>query len=184
MTHDSQRIRIERPILFSAPMVRAILEGTKTQTRRVVKEAAHGKSRACPYGAVGDRLWVRATCAIVGSTDPGHVLYRASGYKEECQRLRLENCPPEDQVRWRPSIHMPRWASRISLEITGARVERLQEISVEDCIAEGLSTNSREHDAEVHLRDQWKDLWSAINGADSWNANPWVWVIEFKRVES
>lgn len=182
----------ERPILFSAPMVRAILAGTKTQTRRVVKQhlerlgdgdwyafdhkglnyrvnARHTTVAAwahllqfCPYGQPGDRLWVRE--AWSGADDPSHkhcVHYRADG---------------ERATRWRPSIHMPRWASRIALEITGVRVERLNDISEADCRAEGLGgTVDRAH-------HWYRVLWEQINGPGSWDANPWVWVIEFKRV--
>jgi hypothetical protein len=83
----------------------------------------------------------------------------------------------------RVSIHMPRWASRITLEITGVRVERLLDITTEQIRAEGLRTHLREHDAVMHLRDQWKNLWASINGDDSLAANPWVWVVEFKRIE-
>lgn len=147
----------ERPILFSAPMVRAILEGRKTKTRRVVKPQpierggdslsisyAAGKMNhmgprdfmleklaqyGCPYGQPGESLWVREAFATVGNVDPQWLLYRASGYESECARHGFDNPPPESEIRWKPSIHMPRWASRITLEITGVRVERLHDIS-------------------------------------------------------
>ena len=174
----------ERPILFSGPMVRAILDGRKTQTRRVVKPQpdwirprvsddgiAHGYCGSgptdgikCPYGTVGDRLWVRESWA-------------KSGEVGDATEYRADN-PDPIGAKWRPSIHMPRWASRIDLEITGIRVERLQEISERDAMAEGCEylTNSV-------ARSNFVKLWISINGQDSWSANPWVWVIEFKRIK-
>ena len=178
----------ERPILFSAPMVRALLAGTKTQTRRVVKRNAYEKSIhadqfapptcACPYGQPGDRLWVRETWAKWGRDDQcgegpsvtHEPIYRADG------------SPWDEQDKWRPSIHMPRAASRILLEITSVRVERLQDISEADTVAEGIPAG------EVSPADAgrfaYRLLWESINGPDSWAANPWVWVLEFKRVEA
>lgn len=173
----------ERPILFSAPMVRALLDGRKTQTRRVVKpqptatreEAirTYGKGGTfileagffgvrCPYGQLGDRLWVRETWGACA----GSPVYRAD-----------DNATCPDGGRWKPSIHMPRWASRITLEVTGVRVERLQDISEEDAIAEGVPEQRG---------DPWafQCLWDSINGARercSWAANPWVWAITFSR---
>lgn len=183
----------ERPILFSAPMVRAILEGRKTQTRRIVKHQPlpwvgpdpPGWPPPCPYGQLGDRLWVRETWAQPTSLDPGPTFYRAD--YPSCVPRQFENVPPAEAVRWRPSIHMPRWASRITLDVTGVRIERLQDISEADAMAEGVV------ETHAHLRDlgpcmEWcyafEDLWTRINGAGSWNANPWVWVIEFKRAAS
>jgi hypothetical protein len=195
----------ERPILFSAPMVRAILDGRKTQTRRVVKSsglraagmpahaqfadcsAADGKWRyadvhdgmvdfprqpACPYGAPGDRLWVRETFA--------HWSPKIIWYAADCAMSDGINRPHYTPGRRRPSIHMPRWASRITLEVTGVRVERLQEVSQADCVAEGIpeSTNGYLH----HVVADYRKLWSSINGAESWAANPWVWCISFRRV--
>ena len=171
----------ERPILFSAPMVRALLAGTKTQTRRIIKpqhlaffnqDAAAMLSdwneRPLPYGQPGDRLWVRETFGHFECNQhfkPGcNVYYRADG---NC--LELEP--------WRPSIHMPRWASRITLEITSVRVERLQDISEADAIAEGVYT-----DPACPAYDAYAQLWDEINGLGSWEANPWVWVIEFRRL--
>lgn len=161
----------ERPILFSAPMVRAILDGTKTQTRRVVKHRhlafIGGKGQendpsawgfgagvqnesyrlVCPYGIPGDRLWVKETWHP-GGPENNHdgVIYRATdpGWDDSGSGL-----------RWRPSVFMPRWASRITLEISSVRVERLQDITEEDARAEG---------------------------AESWQANPWDWVVGFHRV--
>lgn len=195
----------ERPILFGGEMVRAILDGRKTQTRRVVKPAPcglrmglpYGKGRyiTCPYGQPGDRLWVRETHAFVGSIDPGWLLYRASGYESECQRHGFDRpYPAVSSIKWRPSIHMPRWASRITLEITGVRVERLQEISEDDAKAEGCGLYVPGHGfiTQADLAEGYSNylaprmgfefVWTKINGPGSWDANPWVWVVEFKRL--
>jgi hypothetical protein len=195
----------KRPIIFSEPMVRAILAGTKTQTRRVVKWPKRAGPRALvrgeawyvdrldgtewslssPYGQPSDRLWVRETWAHVPVSayrssegveqraDPGDAdmaaIYRA-GWERSC-----------GGIRWRPSIHMPRWASRITLEITAVRVERLHDISDADAFAEGLQTATNEGIAsDGTARGTFRALWESINGPGSWNANPWVWVIEFK----
>jgi hypothetical protein len=199
----------ERPILFSAPMVRAILAGTKTQTRRIVKPQPEYDAderwpgwkwpshqarsmleiseipSACPYGRRGDRLWVRETHAqfAVGNRSgvaPQCVAYRATcdedgGFDyvnngDEIMRLKV--------TKWTPAIYMPRWASRITLEVTRVRVERLHDISEEDARAEGVD----EIKAQVPTaRDAFSYLWRDINGAESWRANPWVWVISFRR---
>lgn len=184
----------ERPILFSAEMVRAILDGRKTQTRRTVKlnqagRVQRGKQQwhiddpnaalACPYGQPGDRLWVRETWAP-GATQ---TMYRAG-----CSPDYL---PPDG--KWRPSIHIPRWASRITLEITGVRVERLQDISEDDARDEGiedggcLNCGEREpcecSSPVPDARDSFAHLWQSINGPDSWDVNPWVWVVEFRRAK-
>lgn len=182
----------ERPILFSGPMVRAILEGRKTQTRRMVKpqpepfmqhmechrdgtcevgesiDAPNYYQIHCPYGAVGDRLWVRETfCACeMGDLGPA-VRYRAD--RTDWGKWR----------KWKPSTFMPRWASRITLEITGVRVERLHSISWEDCYAEGITAK----DVDIGLPNAaFLGLWESINGRKSAEANPWVWVIEFRKV--
>lgn len=171
----------DRPILFSAPMVRAILANTKTQTRRVARvnpmhqgmalepgEMAHGiPLKTCPYGQPGDRLWVRETWAPL---TVGYA-YRADP---------VWNGPPAD--RWRPSIHMPRAASRITLEVTGVRVEKLQDISEADAQAEGAARHISPAAFLTGHRQGYRLLWESINGPDSWAANPWVWVIEFKRI--
>ena len=181
----------ERPILFSGPLVRAILAGRKTQTRRIVKtgpgitavddldgerwpgymdECREWKRLPCPYGVPGDRLWVRETFdAPPGSTNRAEVVYRADYERDEHQHT------------WWPSIYMPRWASRITLEITGVRVERVQEISEADAFDEGVSLSAPD---EQTYRWQFAVLWNAINGKDSWESNPWVWVIEFRRVNT
>lgn len=193
----------ERPILFSGPMVRAILEGQKTQTRRVVKPAPlhrpvlcrpgatigctdeqwvdadgihAGKPMKCPYGKPGDRLWVRETWAWC-SKARGHWLYRADDSD-------LGTCHVKDG-RWKPSIHMKRAASRIMLQVVAVRVERLQEISEADAEAEGVAFMREYPDADETLsaRQLYDILWESINGDGSWAANPWVWVVEFRKVE-
>ncbi|EPD35865.1 MULTISPECIES: hypothetical protein [Delftia] len=183
----------ERPILFSAPMVLALLAGTKTQTRRVAKEFAgrddldkilrrFPNQNGCPYGVPGDRLWVRESWAP-NSGSAGGFLYRADhGSASSYHRIDLKTGVwTHAASRWRPSIHMPRSASRITLEITGVRVERLQDISDPDALAEGCSHNDMLHGdrlASVYAR-----LWEKINGPGSWAKNPYVWVVEFKRVQ-
>jgi hypothetical protein len=211
----------ERPILFSAPMVRAILEGRKTQTRRVLKLPLKDRDfgcelagneigpaeamRLCPYGAPGERLWVRETwgvgcrpCPREGARDG--LEYRADmAYLDgpnDLLPLYSDAEPPDgfewDSVRdgWHPSIHMPRWVSRINLEVTGVRVERLQDISENDCIAEGAEAvedgelmPDGSGGIEWSHRLGYMDLWRSINGTEAWAANPWVWVVEFKRVK-
>lgn len=195
----------ERPILFSAPMVRAILGGTKTQTRRIIKPQPEarwnhvggsafctgGHDRgddcdgdvvlSCPYGQLGDRLWVRETWA---KQPNGQAIYCADLNSDGVSRW---------AATWKPSIHMPRWASRILLEIVSVRVERLQDISEDDAQAEGIAYSERfcgycigeaEHFNSHDPRQSYFSLWEAINGAGSVIANPWVWVVEFRRVET
>jgi hypothetical protein len=184
----------ERPILFSGPMVRAILEGRKTQTRRPVKpqpvcgdgivQGPNGlffvgqlrdsenawRDILCPCGVPGDRLWVRETFWDGRPDIDNYVLFVADGYSF---------------VRdWkkRPSIFMPRWASRITLEITDVRVQRVQETSAADCIAEGLTADLPMSHAD--WRDSFAGLWDSINEKRGfgWDANPWVWALTFGRV--
>ena len=180
---------IERGMIFNAEMVRAILDGRKTQTRRPVKfpildrnlgcelagnelagELAAGNYLNSAFGKPGHRIWVRETWtresidAEDGSYSPD---YRATA-----------NGQPLDG-RWTPAIHMPRWASRILLEITDVRVERLRSMSQDDARAEGVIAASGPMEAGLAFRE----LWDSIYGEESWKANPWVWVIEFKRVE-
>jgi len=195
----------ERPILFSAPMVRALLDGSKTQTRRVCKprrdmgigcdlapheiagEINRGDFTNTVYGAPGDRLWVRESFAHIyrgnaapAARRPDDVVFMADGLT------------PDAYVygSWKPSIHMPRWASRIDLEITGVRVERLHDISEADAQAEGARECDPVSGREVLLAGasqrgsfvlHYRDIWEQINGAGSWPINPWVWVVEFKR---
>lgn len=186
----------ERPIPFSSSMVQAILAGTKTQTRRLVKPSAWAseadmrrlaaqqpaiglaffkdgapkRKLTCPYGVIGDRLWVKETwwpCA-------GGVVYRAGG---------LADCP--DGGKWKPARFMPRWASRITLEVSGVRVERLQHITEEDAEAEGVPPDfgNAFSCASNDYRRSFSMAWEAINGRRApWASNPWVWVISFRRV--
>ncbi len=215
----------ERPILLSAPMVRAILAGTKTQTRRVMKPqfaadavpaempatdpiggwvvgghsglwwcdaaANPDDARRCPYGQPGDRLWVREAWDFIPEGDPGTPSCAGIRYWADAgYELRT---PPSNynpmlygKERVRPSIHMPRWASRITLEVTGVRVERLQDISADDARAEGCPDRpvkgAEQSSVDVLAKLWFHDLWAQINGQKSWDANPWVWVVEFKRV--
>jgi hypothetical protein len=187
----------ERPILFSSPMVRALLDGSKTQTRRIAKPRKRPSlldgtwsddyvldqgnldwlMRDNPYGLPGDRLWVRETWAQPAALDPGPTVYRAD--YPNCVPAGFTNLPAVDEITWKPSIHMFRKDSRILLEITGVRAERLQDISHEDAEAEGVKCNM----SSRTFRDHFRELWERINGTDSWDTNPWVWVVEFKRVK-
>lgn len=233
----------EHPILFSAPMVRAILAGTKTQTRRAVKPQpddlwpdgaecysdARGPFRvrpsdvrvqlgvdgltydagcqfagpiACPYGYSGDRLWVReAFDPIYGQSPPDRIIevdYRAS-WEPHGKHWRMKDAM--GTRRWKPSIHMPRSISRITLEIVSVRVEQLHEISEADALAEGVfkktgtspigdcvETSDGRGEMIYALpgmaRTEFRHLWESINSSGSWDANPFVWVVEFKRVQS
>lgn len=218
----------ERPILFSAPMVRAILAGTKTQTRRVVKPqptpatrfntnapyepgdwiwpyrgstaqrvtnlpgGPEGWSRHCPYGQPGDRLWVREAFAPCPVGRTRAVVYRADG-----------DATVSGGMLWRPSIHMPRWASRILLKVTDVRVQRLLDITEGDAVAEGIPANAgdrpiramqealRHIDAPIELAPSaltplecFEGLWDSINAKRGfgWSTNPWVWAVSFQRV--
>ncbi|EPH3083548.1 ASCH domain-containing protein [Klebsiella pneumoniae] len=199
----------ERGMIFNGEMVRAILDGRKTQTRRIMApqpaddiercifpnpEAIgwksslrhkHGSTTAhfCPHGKPGDLIWVRETWARYNIDQNSHdIAYRATTPADW----------PEEG-RWRPSIHMPRWASRILLEITDVRVERLNAISEEDARAEGIidggCLNCGEPEPcgcanpEPDATDAFAYLWQSIYGQESWNDNPWVWVISFERIE-
>lgn len=219
----------ERPIIFNADMVRAVLDGRKTQTRRIIKldhergmqnPVVRGKDGAvsyvgcrlastlCPFGAVGDRLWVRETWSVVSHAFDddglminyvpdrpakavhekpfgrgyysGHAIYAADGgftWGDDDGCVDGRSC-------WKPSIHMPRWASRITLEITDVRVERLTALSDDDARNEGCPAQLPHNPDDEHQARTWfRGLWSEIYGEESWQANPWVWVIEIKRVE-
>ena len=199
----------ERGMIFNAEMVRAILDGRKTQTRRIVKsdcmdigekddgtlwpwrEHDNGGDYwyPCPFGEVGDRIWVRETFAA-GLSTKSTLAYRATHKREDLEDGFY------DTIKWTPSIHMPRWASRITLEITGVRVERLQNISETDAEAEGIDMEAlfdaqdcydciADHNmtGRPTVTGAFKYLWESIYGEESWKANPWVWVISFKRVE-
>ena len=243
----------ERGMIFNSEMVRAILDGRKTQTRRIMKvqpesnqlglllitdstkhsdigkyhwaesnaTGNHVRSKlfSSPFGAVGERIWVRETWATLGNEDGCYVDWEdnlCKGDERSAARIYRASCEqrpgdyglwsiPDDaywkphtkehkfEGAWRPSIHMPRWASRILLEITDVRVERLNAISEEDARAEGIidggCLNCGEPEPcgcanpEPDATDAFAYLWHSIYGQENWNANPWVWVIEFKRVE-
>jgi hypothetical protein len=173
----------QHPILFSTPMVKAILEGRKTQTRRVHKYQIDCEKLSqyaqdweikefialCPFGQPGDRLWVRETFAPA----LGDVAYKAD-YSQSV----LDE--PRNKGIWKPSIHMPKTAARIWLEITEVKVELVQNISNEDVIAEGVKADiATDHPRGVHYT-AFSDLWIKINGNGSWISNPWVWVVKFK----
>lgn len=205
-----------RPILFGAPMVQALLAGRKSQTRRVIKfkqsrigDTPHDWAKSvhksgggnwvfwsgdqtnlpeftrqaypgdegfkCPYGRVGDRLWVRESFIYVRPV----VVYRADDPPEKL----------DTPIRWTPSIFMPKWASRITLEITDVRVQRLHEISCDDLIAEGAESLPREgvlsrRNDCFDSREGYKELWNQLNAKRgySWESCPWVWGISFRRV--
>lgn len=193
----------ERPILFNDQMVRAILEGRKTVTRRVVKDtgfyaidaAIHGNevalrerealSTRCPFGQPGDRLWVRETWGLqvrsYGGGAGEFIVYRATNPDAiYCRSSEGREYP----VKWKPSIHMHRHSSRILLEITAVRVERLHDITEDQAIAEGIDTHPMGFYGNgcITAGGAFLELWESINGDGRWAANPWVWVVEFKRV--
>lgn len=160
-----------KPIIFSTPMVKAILEGRKTQTRRFIKPQpdmydALSLLKLEPKYQPGDKLWVRETWALVGTCDPGYVTYRATYPNDLLERYpNLENVPKDFKdsgYKWRPSIYMPRWASRITLEIINVRAERLQDISETDVEWEG-TPNYTKRPSGVNVED-FKDLWNSIYG--------------------
>lgn len=245
----------ERGMIFNAEMVRAILDGRKTQTRRIAKLShergmknpvvrgkngqasyvgCHLAAMLCPFGQPGDRIWVRETWALLGNEDGCCIDWNGKlckGDEREAARIYRASCEqkpgdyglwsiPDDadwktytenekfEGAWRPSIHMPRWASRITLEITGVRVERLNDISHEDAGREGIHTEvwdqtvvARNYAADDEFfqfwdesiphyvnmdelyRSSFQSLWQSIYGEESWQANPWVWAITFRRVK-
>lgn len=208
------------PILFSTEMVQAILAGRKTQTRRVIKNQPESDTEKygaattkdgtqewiignpgsttvdvikCPYGQVGDVLWVRESCLWVmsdhapdlleGSRDRTQWVYKASVHEDF-----MKYAKEQYGYKWKPSIHMPKYAARIWLRIKDVRVERLQDISGQDAISEGIVLTGIRLSS---LMESWgaakklfKKLWQSINGEKSWDANPWVWVIEFERIDN
>lgn len=244
----------DHPILFSGHLVRAILDGRKTVTRRPVRESGHcqdadawcwdpdrgmwesgieadhgmyghGEWVKCPFGRPGDRLWVRetwATCAAVSPStdaplpvtngdrlieepttwvdekgrtrwryDGKVVVYRATTEVEFCDGdgFMGDNADRSDMPRWRPSIHMPRWASRLTLEVLDVRVERLQSITEEDAAAEGMDGDCpighipayQKGPLAYHFAQSWDAIYG--KGPHAWDANPWVWRVEFRKVE-
>ena len=216
----------ERGMIFNGEMVKAILDGRKTQTRRIMKvqpepsksrpgdfwfsskklesmvhvsDLAPGNSpiadchlffqeHCCPFGAVGDRIWVREAFRVHSrATDVATLVYKASernSWTEQTHRVPVAVCnKPATPEKWTPSLHMPRWASRILLEITDVRVERLNSISEEDAGREGYPADPAPYGGEM---DKWlwfRQLWDGIYPEQSFKHNPWVWVISFKRVE-
>lgn len=244
----------ERPIIFNSEMVRAILDGRKTQTHRVMKPQPEPNPNEpgnhswpcssvrsmvdvegflindydstiapsfCPFGSLRDRLWVRETWADVNSAEGPALLYKADDeirfWQDFCEEfgpdfgagpsMDYEKYPGDYTMwwtdllngapdhRWKPSIYMPKWASRIKLLIKNIRVERLQDISKEDAIAEGIEPITQVESMRisgwkcyqggagyVNPVDAFKSFWESISGADSWGFNPWVWVIEFERI--
>ncbi|EMZ3531607.1 hypothetical protein ABDI71_001856 [Enterobacter hormaechei subsp. hoffmannii] len=218
----------ERGMIFNSDMVRAILDGRKTQTRRIIKDCTVGRDpiskfiqigkkfigcypedvpelirECCPYGVPGDRIWVRETFQ-----GPLFDFEQMEAYQEDSSKFKKpEFCvykadgkpAPEffdadDNLHcgWRPSIHMPRWASRITLEITGVRVEQLKSISEEEARSEGIARLREgfwkhyqpgwtQH--QLSARGSFATLWDSIYGFGDWDRNPWVWVVEFKRIE-
>lgn len=208
----SENSKIEHPILFNSEMVRAILGGRKTQTRRVVKPqpmlsnirlgektlaARHAlelkwlAKNKCPYGVPGDKLWVRETFRHFGNVSnsgitKAYIEYKADG--ETLKRGKWEEKAPikswwnTGKTPWSPSIHMPRWASRITLEVTGVRVERVQDIRDADAIAEGIDPKEVAARGWVDARVGFRDLWDSINAKYPWESNPWVWIVEFRNV--
>jgi len=206
----------ETPLIYTGEMVRAILEDRKWQTRRLnglkkinespdswiletTTDIYYGAFTAllapsnhrmsdkaeiikCPFGALGDRLWVRETFQE----------YRWDGIRQSNIRYRADHPGLTTTIPWKPSIHMFRWASRITQEITGLRIERLQEISLLDIIAEGVvplplteETNPKPRDGRI-IRERFRTLWDSLNAKRGygWDVNPWVWVIEFKRIDA
>jgi hypothetical protein len=187
----------ERPILFSAPMVRALLDGRKTQTRRVVKPQSlvghygGGVTSRCPYGVTGDRLWVRETWCQ--KMDDGRFVDGEAYYFADDIDVMKDDGDGGHEYRkdgtaaspWCPSIHMPRWASRILLEVTDVRVQRVQEITSRDAWDEGVKCSCLSPVPECAGNIvAYKALWNSINAQRGfgWDVNPWVWAITFKKL--
>lgn len=203
----------ERGMIFNSEMVRAILDGRKTQTRRPIKFPFKDRNLGCElsgnelagelssgnylnslFGKPGDRIWVRETFqGPLFDFDQMDAYCKDSAPFEKAQfcvykadgKPAPEFYDADDNLHcgWRPSIHMPRWASRITLEITGVRVERLRDLSEDDAKSEGITPPSGGVLPGWEYRINFRDLWMSIYGANNWEANPWVWVIEFKRIE-
>ncbi|EKN6271886.1 hypothetical protein DVP66_00190 [Yersinia enterocolitica] len=190
----------EKPILFNSEMVNAILSGRKTMTRRIISEktlhlfgvaASSGECHPielcdqrsqsyyldfCPLGKPGDQLWVREAFAA-GLCTESTLAYRATHKTEDLEEGWGET------IKWTPSIHMPRWASRINLLITGVRVERLQAITLGD-ICKEIGCGLYDFRPATYGFQVWEKLWKSIYGEENWEANPWVWVINFDRMEA
>lgn len=216
------KLPVERPILFNAEMVKALLSGVKTQTRRLIKPQPPENSKSCVseqdskgcwlfanatgglmnggyvtspcrYGVPGDRLWVRETWAVSVAFDSyrpsqltphvGEIQYRSGGGKLYDKLLTETSFDVDGELgMWRPSIFMPRWASRLTLEITNIRVERLQDITETDAWAEGCPSGFVPDKFPSSLA-WFHATWADIHGKDSWDDNAWVWVVEFKKVD-
>ena len=211
----------EKPILFNGDMVRAILEGRKTETRRIIKpihrkacgfnvvfnhdDSFHGildydedetsyDNYSWPYGQVGDRLWVRETWNVLAGYSGGSMQpYLKIPSMKTCHTILVYKSDNDYKTKWRPSIFMPRWASRITLEITEIKVERVQDITEEGAKAEGVTINPaleilanfyKEHGTKYKI--MFRDLWNSINKKRGfgWDLNPWVWVVKFRRIDS
>lgn len=221
----------EVPMLFSTPMVQAILEGRKTMTRRVVKpqpgidvfqvlapgrdvfttkwekadywtftdgslQAPIVENRKCPYGKVGDVIWVRESYKIDGSMNHGEsvlgVTYKAGGRWIQNDSKEVFEIFHKSKGGWRPSIHIPKAAARIWLQVEDIKVERLQDISEEDAVAEGLKVQQTKlgesyfdyttgyHNGLFKPRASFRTLWQSLHSPESWEANPWVWAVKFK----
>lgn len=241
--HGSKTDHKERPILFSGEMVRAILDGRKTQTRKVIKPQLPNEIVAVKIGRyghyeitgggskrhilknpplqIGQTLWVRETFKEVGAFlgwdkvggkcpgGCGVIAYRADGelrqhsiMLKDPESINIDDVPAVEKLPWRPSIHMPRWASRLTLEVTDVRVERVQDIDPQDCLAEGTPFDSAWGSFSVHpdnpdpwgdfcesedrrIRKAFQTLWDSLNAKRgySWESNPWVWVVTFKHVK-
>lgn len=211
---------LEKPIIFSGSMVCAILEGRKTQTRRIINGVSKGTSRfspsingehwiehwpvdatilgggkgeiqgaaiRCPH-PIGTRMWVREKWRPWTDGMCTRIEYAADSAlsvditERMCHSVAICKGDPVCGIYWRPSIHLPRWASRITLEVTGARVERVQNISEEDAEAEGVPS-WKEGSALPTRREAFAELWDSINSTGSWAANPWVWVYTLRRIK-
>ena len=206
-----QKAEFGKPIIFSTPMVQAILEGRKIMTRRIVKPQPKismvdarlvravaiplqteyvvddKKTIRCPYGVPGDRLWVRETFLNTGSQEYlNKITGKSFVYKADCgdmDRLSIQEAMCDLGWKWKPSIFMPHEACRIFLEITDVKVERLNNISEPDAKREGVIPDmATDHPSGYLYRFPFLDLWNKINAKCSWKSNPWVWVITFKRI--
>jgi hypothetical protein len=203
----------EHPILFTREMVRAIIRGNKTQTRRVIKlpssnynflgwctsttgdkkqigraifenmDTKESVYLKCPYGQFGDHLWVRETWAVYPGlqTQQPTLFYKENG--DDCAYMDMRN------LKWKPSIFMPRWAARLHLEIKKVSVGLLKDISINDCLAEGMTPLRQMYifgmNSEMIKRSyqlSYSMIWDSLYKNNSWDSNPYIWVIEFKRL--
>ena len=183
-----------RPILFSAPMVRALLAGRKTQTRRKLKpqhclapsmQTPEWAATHCPYGGHGDQLWVREAWRVTksyDSFDAAKIWIASGGDMASCIHYEADGAKPIWAGRYRHARFMPRWASRITLEIESVSVERLHEISLKDAQAEAPPPCDTKRMFGSYVAC-YRELWEEINGHGSWALNPWVWKISFRRMK-